>query len=111
MPAKKLVSDKFVGRFKSYAEDRAFDDLAYERDRRRVVDATVPMEQDDTPTYLGEVMKKQLGGDRESCLVNLPFTGGWNPKSPFCVKCELTADCKAALDPAVLARRESYVGR
>lgn len=60
---------------------------------------------------IGEVMKRQLLIDPESCLIQMDLTGGWNPRSEMCVECPVADRCIAALPPEVAGRRRAGVGR
>lgn len=57
---------------------------------------------------IGEVMKRQLRRDPESCLYQTDLTGGWNPRSELCAECPVAQQCVDQLPDEV--RRRRYVG-
>ena len=60
---------------------------------------------------IGEVMKKQLVLDPESCLFQIDLTGGWNPRSELCAACPVADRCVELLTEDVKQRRIGNVGR
>lgn len=101
----KLISEKFVSRYRADFEKHSVRALDRFNDSRQV-EENAPMWSDDL-THMGEGMKRAVGTERMSCLVNIAFTGGWNPKSPICRSCPLAAECRAQLPPDVQARRSN----
>jgi hypothetical protein len=97
-------NDAFLERFRDWGERQASRDYFDAVDSSRVIDGTRPDGDDLSP--LGETMKSRLADDRDSCLFNIRFTGGWNPSSAHCASCSRTADCKASMSPEVVIRRE-----